>query len=263
MSAVRDCLFSIFGATLHIWRPFLHPQPENATWRGDRDPLITEIKYSSVINLGKSQRNSGNHACVYVNTCTRAERRRDVTFRQLAWLMERRSESHRITQNDMLKHPRPVWDSNPWSQLFESFADYVLQLSISYVLSTLTKEFIVSLRFLLPKRVSPNEINRPIKRGVWWWRNENAACQKMTQEVLKWSNGHPWSYRFAEHISDGGEQRTSGEIEFGKLKSGLGKFQIPEERGNGCSVMVTNARVRFVRDRILKRLKKWDWCIIC
>jgi hypothetical protein len=37
---VRDCLFKIFAATLHICRPFLHPQPEDAPCHGDRDPLI-------------------------------------------------------------------------------------------------------------------------------------------------------------------------------------------------------------------------------
>jgi hypothetical protein len=37
LSAVRDC---IFAATLHIRRAFLHPQPEDAPCRGDRDPLI-------------------------------------------------------------------------------------------------------------------------------------------------------------------------------------------------------------------------------
>jgi hypothetical protein len=41
LSAVRDCLFSKFAATLHICRPFLHPQFEDAPWRSDRDPLIT------------------------------------------------------------------------------------------------------------------------------------------------------------------------------------------------------------------------------
>jgi hypothetical protein len=41
LSAVRDCLFNVFAATLHTWRPFLHPQPENAPCRGDRDPLTT------------------------------------------------------------------------------------------------------------------------------------------------------------------------------------------------------------------------------
>jgi hypothetical protein len=41
LSAVRDCLFKIFAVTLHNWRPFLHPQPEDAPCRGDRDPLIT------------------------------------------------------------------------------------------------------------------------------------------------------------------------------------------------------------------------------
>jgi hypothetical protein len=40
LSTVRDCLFNVFAATLHIRRPFLHPQPENAPCCGDRDPLI-------------------------------------------------------------------------------------------------------------------------------------------------------------------------------------------------------------------------------
>jgi hypothetical protein len=50
LSAVRNCLFNIFTPTLHICRPFLHPQPEDAPCRGDRDPLIkvrvsTQVKY--------------------------------------------------------------------------------------------------------------------------------------------------------------------------------------------------------------------------
>jgi hypothetical protein len=32
LSAVRYCLFSIFAATLRIWRPSLHPQPEDAPY---------------------------------------------------------------------------------------------------------------------------------------------------------------------------------------------------------------------------------------
>jgi hypothetical protein len=40
LSAVRDC---IFAASLHVWRPFLHPQPEDAPCRGDRDPLIMVV----------------------------------------------------------------------------------------------------------------------------------------------------------------------------------------------------------------------------
>jgi hypothetical protein len=40
LSAVRDCLFNAFAATLHIRRPFLHPQPEEAPCRCDRDRLI-------------------------------------------------------------------------------------------------------------------------------------------------------------------------------------------------------------------------------
>jgi hypothetical protein len=33
--AVRDCLFSVFAAALHIWSSVPHPQPENAPCRGD------------------------------------------------------------------------------------------------------------------------------------------------------------------------------------------------------------------------------------
>ena len=37
LSAVRDCLFNIFAATLHICTPFLHPQREDAPCRGYRN----------------------------------------------------------------------------------------------------------------------------------------------------------------------------------------------------------------------------------
>ena len=37
---VRDCLFNLFAATLH-------PQLEDAPYRGDRDPLITDKKKTS------------------------------------------------------------------------------------------------------------------------------------------------------------------------------------------------------------------------
>jgi hypothetical protein len=37
LSGVRDCLFNVFAATLHNWRPFLQPQPEDAPCRGDRN----------------------------------------------------------------------------------------------------------------------------------------------------------------------------------------------------------------------------------
>jgi hypothetical protein len=36
--SVHDCLFNTFAANLHIWRPFLHLQPEDAPCLGDRDP---------------------------------------------------------------------------------------------------------------------------------------------------------------------------------------------------------------------------------
>jgi hypothetical protein len=42
LSAVSDCLFNVFAATIHIRRSFLHPQPEDAPCHGDRDPLIMD-----------------------------------------------------------------------------------------------------------------------------------------------------------------------------------------------------------------------------
>ena len=51
VSAVRDCLFNLFAATLHIWRPFLHPQTEEVPCRGDRDPLVTESVSLLVENI--------------------------------------------------------------------------------------------------------------------------------------------------------------------------------------------------------------------
>ena len=45
LSAVRDCLFNIFAATLHIWMLFLHPQPEDAPCCSDKDPLIMKAVF--------------------------------------------------------------------------------------------------------------------------------------------------------------------------------------------------------------------------
>jgi hypothetical protein len=42
LSAVHYCLFNVFAATLHIRRPFLHQQPEEAPCHCDRDPLIMD-----------------------------------------------------------------------------------------------------------------------------------------------------------------------------------------------------------------------------
>jgi len=42
LSAVRECVFNTLTATLHIGRPILQPQTEDAPCRGDRDLLITE-----------------------------------------------------------------------------------------------------------------------------------------------------------------------------------------------------------------------------
>ena len=40
LQAVRDCLFCIYTATLHIWWPFLHPQRDDVPCCGDRHLLV-------------------------------------------------------------------------------------------------------------------------------------------------------------------------------------------------------------------------------
>jgi hypothetical protein len=50
LSAVRDWLFNILAATRHIWRPFLHPQSEDAPCRGNREPLITAFEHTAFQN---------------------------------------------------------------------------------------------------------------------------------------------------------------------------------------------------------------------
>jgi hypothetical protein len=57
-SSVRDCLFNIFAATLHNWRLFLHPQPEDAPCRGWWQGPIYHALYSSpnIIRVIKSRR---------------------------------------------------------------------------------------------------------------------------------------------------------------------------------------------------------------
>jgi hypothetical protein len=51
LSAVRDCLFNVFAATLHICRPLLHPQPEDAPCSSDRDPLYILLPFQVMRKL--------------------------------------------------------------------------------------------------------------------------------------------------------------------------------------------------------------------
>jgi hypothetical protein len=38
LSSVRGCLFNVFAANFHYWRPSLYPRPEDTPCCGDRDP---------------------------------------------------------------------------------------------------------------------------------------------------------------------------------------------------------------------------------
>jgi hypothetical protein len=48
LSAAYDYLFGVFAAPLHTWRPFLHPQPEDAPfrWQGptDHGNVLAKVK---------------------------------------------------------------------------------------------------------------------------------------------------------------------------------------------------------------------------
>jgi hypothetical protein len=47
LSTVHDCLFNVFAANLHNWRPSLYLWPEDAPCCGDRGPPYTdEVKDS-------------------------------------------------------------------------------------------------------------------------------------------------------------------------------------------------------------------------
>jgi hypothetical protein len=56
LSAVSDCLLNIFAATLRICRLFLHAQPEDAPFRGDRDSLIAERSWYVVYKYASHRR---------------------------------------------------------------------------------------------------------------------------------------------------------------------------------------------------------------
>jgi hypothetical protein len=51
LSAVHDFLFHIFAATLHIWRPFLQSQPENAPCCDGRYPLTEGAPFPSEVKV--------------------------------------------------------------------------------------------------------------------------------------------------------------------------------------------------------------------
>jgi hypothetical protein len=60
LSIVRGCLFNIFAAALHSWRPFLHLQPEDAPCCEDRDPpnirmYLGEVGWGDVDWIGLDQ----------------------------------------------------------------------------------------------------------------------------------------------------------------------------------------------------------------
>jgi hypothetical protein len=51
--SVRDCLFNIFAAKLHIWRPFLHPQPYDTPCCGEKYcQVAVAIKKKHINNSG-------------------------------------------------------------------------------------------------------------------------------------------------------------------------------------------------------------------
>jgi hypothetical protein len=56
LSAVRYWLFNVFAATLRNWTPFLHPEPEEAPRRGDRD----------LLNTADDDNKDNNILCTYI-----------------------------------------------------------------------------------------------------------------------------------------------------------------------------------------------------
>jgi len=63
LSAVRDCLFNIFAAVFHIWKPFLRLQRKDAACYVDTDPLEIGVESSQDVNNTQS-----NIICIICNT---------------------------------------------------------------------------------------------------------------------------------------------------------------------------------------------------
>jgi hypothetical protein len=67
LPAVRGCLFNIFAATLRIWRPSLHPKPEDALCRGEKGPAqhgsnkTISLKFTNGYELEPAHSNSYSH----------------------------------------------------------------------------------------------------------------------------------------------------------------------------------------------------------
>ena len=65
-SALGDCFFSIFAATLRIWRPFLHPQSQDAPCCGDRDPLISTTTTTTTTTTNNNNNNNNNNNIFFI-----------------------------------------------------------------------------------------------------------------------------------------------------------------------------------------------------
>jgi hypothetical protein len=50
LSVIRNCLFNIFTATVHIWRSNLYRQPEDAPCCDERDPLYHVTCRTPILN---------------------------------------------------------------------------------------------------------------------------------------------------------------------------------------------------------------------
>ena len=70
-------LLIIFAATIHIGRSFIHPQPEDAPWRGDRDSRVTDclsLLFHKYISVDSSPaRNFPRSVCGYVRCVMSSE----------------------------------------------------------------------------------------------------------------------------------------------------------------------------------------------
>jgi hypothetical protein len=66
---VHGCLFNIFAAALHCWRPSLHPQPKDAPCSDDMGIFQNVVHIDYVLNLYSRMYNSSlNYPTTYCNT---------------------------------------------------------------------------------------------------------------------------------------------------------------------------------------------------
>jgi hypothetical protein len=144
LPAVRDCLFSIFAATLRNRRTSLHPQPEDAPCRGDKGPTshgpLSQRFQIRILHHHHHHHHHLHHRISRIRPLGLFRFR--TYFLKLMNVLDRnpltgdRPDARPLptedntTQKNADIHPCLEWDSNPRSQCSSGRRQYVPQTRI-------------------------------------------------------------------------------------------------------------------------------------